>query len=210
MPGTVFFGLLVLLSVVAFVYSMSRRVRVLLATTPENRFDRIGERIGKTIEYAFLQKRMFRDLYAGTFHIFLFTGFVVLLVRTVALVVEGVVPGFVLLSGGAGNVYTLLKDVFEVLVLVGVTMAVARRAFARPRRLDLTADAWFILFLIALLIVTDLLAEGAKVALAGAPASSWSPAVVAVAGMLGGLGPETLRSVYYASWWIHLADILFF
>ena len=186
-PGTVFFGLLVLLSVVAFVYSMSRRVRVLFATAPENRFERIGTRIRKTIEYAFLQKRMFRDLYAGVFHIFLFTGFVVLLVRTIALVVEGVVPGFVLLSGRAGDAYTFVKDVFEVLVLVGVAMALARRAFARPRRLDLTTDAWFILFLIALLIVTDLLAEGAKVALAGGPASPWAPAVSAVAGMLGGL-----------------------
>ena len=210
MPGTVFFGLLVLLSVVAFVYSMSRRVRVLLATTPENRFDRIGERIGKTIEYAFLQKRMFRDLYAGTFHIFLFTGFVVLLVRTIALVVEGVVPGFVLLSGAPGDAYTLAKDVFEVLVLVGVAMAVARRAFARPRRLDLTADAWFILFLIALLIVTDLLAEGAKVALSGEPPSPWAPAVAAVAGMLRGLAPEALQSIYSVSWWTHLVDILFF
>ena len=56
-PGPVFFGLLVLLAVAAFVYSMSRRVRVLFATAPENRFDRIGTRIWKTIEYAFLQKR---------------------------------------------------------------------------------------------------------------------------------------------------------
>ena len=44
-PGPVFFGLLVLLAIAAFVYSMSRRVRVLLATSPENRFDRIGARI---------------------------------------------------------------------------------------------------------------------------------------------------------------------
>ena len=87
-PGPVFFGLLVLLATAAFVYSMSRRVRVLFATAPENRFDRIATRIWKTIEYAFLQKRMFRDLYAGVFHIFLFTGFIVLLVRTIALVVE--------------------------------------------------------------------------------------------------------------------------
>src|SRR5207253_6293175 len=144
-PGPVFFGLLVLLAVAAFVYSMSRRVRVLLATAPENRFDRIGTRIRKTVEYAFLQKRMFRDLYAGIFHIFLFTGFVVLTVRTVALVVEGLAPGFVLLRGGPGDAYILLRDVFEVLVIIGVGMAVFPRALARPNRLDLTGDAWLIL-----------------------------------------------------------------
>ncbi len=209
-PGTWSFGLLVLLSVVAFVYSISRRIRVLLVTAPENRFDRIGTRIARTIQFAFLQKRMFRDLYAGVFHIFLFSGFIVLLVRTVALVVEGVVPGFTLLPGRAGDVYTLAKDVFEVLVLVGVAMAVSRRAFARPPRLDLTADAWFILFLIALLVAADLVAEGARVALAPELASPWSPAVAAIAGMLAGLRPEILRAVYEASWWTHLVDVLFF
>src|SRR6266513_791969 len=72
--GRALFGLLLLLSVVAFAYSASRRIRLLLALAPERRFDRIGTRIGKTLEYAFLQKRMFRDFYAGTFHIFLFSG----------------------------------------------------------------------------------------------------------------------------------------
>ena len=209
-PGPVFFGLLILLAVAAFVYSMSRRVRVLFATAPENRFDRIGTRIWKTIEYAFLQKRMFRDLYAGVFHIFLFTGFIVLLVRTIALVVEGLVPGFRLLPGASGDAYTLAKDVFEVLVLLGVAMAVARRAFARPPRLDLTTDAWFILFLIALLISADLVAEGAKVALAPRLASHWSPAVAVIARGLAGLPAERLRTLSDVAWWTHLLDILFF
>ncbi|HEX9149769.1 MAG TPA: hypothetical protein VF958_11465, partial [Thermoanaerobaculia bacterium] len=210
LPGTWLFGLLLLFATAAFVYSISRRVRVLLATGPENRFEKIGTRIAKTLEFAFAQKRMFRDSYAGTFHILIFSGFLVLLVRTIALVVEGLAPGFVLLRGPAGDAYTLAKDVFEILVLVGVTMAVFRRAFARPRRLDLTADAWFILFLIALLIVADLVSEGARVALAPSLASEWSPAVLAVAGMMQGLPRETLQGIYEAGWWTHLLDILFF
>jgi Fe-S oxidoreductase/nitrate reductase gamma subunit len=210
LPGTWLFGLLLLFATAAFVYSMSRRVRVLLATGPENRFEKIGTRIAKTLGYAFAQKRMFRDFYAGTFHILIFSGFLVLLVRTIALVVEGLAPGFVLLRGPAGDAYTLAKDVFEILVLVGVTMAVFRRAFARPRRLDLTADAWFILFLIALLIVADLVSEGAKVALAPSLASEWSPAVLAVAGMMQGFPRATLQGIYEAAWWTHLLDILLF
>src|SRR5437870_9601952 len=181
-----------------------------MALAPEPRFDRIGLRIRKTLEYAFLQKRMFRDLYAGTFHIFLFSGFLVLLVRTVSMVLEGLFPGFVLLHGRAGDLYTLAKDVFEVLVLVGVAMAVFRRAFARPKRLDLTADAWLILFLIALLIAADLVSEGAKVALRPELASPWAPAVAAVAGLFAGLAPATLAALYVGGWWTHLTDILFF
>lgn len=210
LPGRIVFGLLVLLAILVFVYSMGRRIRVLLAGAAEPRFDRIGLRLRKTLEYAFAQKRMFRDLYAGVFHILLFSGFVVLTVRTVALVVEGLVPGFVLLPGLAGNLYTFAKDVFEVLVLVGVAMAVSRRAFARPPRLDLTLDAWLILFLIALLIVADLLADGARVALTPALASPWSPAALAVARALEGVSPAALQRLYEISWWTHLLDILFF
>jgi len=209
-PGRLVFGLLVLFAVLAFAYSVIRRVRVLQAGAPDNRFTRIPERIGRTLEYAFAQRRMFRDLYAGIFHIFIFAGFVVLTVRVVSLVVEGLVPGWQLLPGRVGDLYTLAKDVFEVLVLVGVAMAVYRRAFARPARLDLTGDAWLILFLIALLISADLVSEGAKVALHPELKTPFAPAVGAIAGLLGGCSPATLTALYEWGWWIHLVDILCF
>ncbi len=210
LPGRVVFGLLVLAATVIFVYSASRRIRVLMAGRPDDRFTRIGERIRRTLEYAFAQKRMFRDFYAGTFHILIFGGFVVLTVRTLELVVEGLVPGFTLLPGAAGNLYTLVKDVFEVLVLVGVGMAVFRRLFDRPARLDLSMDAWLILFLIAYLMVTDLAAEGARAALAPSLATPWAPAVAAIARGFAGTAPARLQSIYGFCWWTHLLDILFF
>ncbi len=210
LSGRLIFGLLVLAASLAFAYSVMRRVRVLMAGAPDNRFTRIPERIRKTLEYAFLQKRMFRDFYAGVFHIFIFGGFVVLTVRVFSLVVEGLVPGFQLLSGRAGDLYTLLKDIFEVLVLVGVGMAAFRRAFARPKRLDLTLDAWLILSLIALLISADLVSEAAKVALQPEQATVWAPAVGALAGMLAGSAPATLAALYSSGWWVHLVVILVF
>jgi Fe-S oxidoreductase len=209
-PGRLLFGLLVLFALLAFAVSAARRVRVLAAGASDNRFTRIPERIRKTLEYAFAQRRMFRDFYAGVFHIFIFGGFVVLTARVISLVVDGLVPGLVLLPGRAGDVYTLLKDVFEALVLIGVGMAFFRRAFARPKRLDLTLDAWLILFLIALLIGADLVSEGAKVALQPGLASPWAPVVGAIAGLLAGTAPATLQAFYVGGWWIHLVDILCF
>ncbi len=210
LPGRVVFTLLVFAAIAAFVYSASRRIRVLLAGRPDNRFTRIPERIARTLEYAFAQKRMFRDFYAGVFHILIFGGFVVLTVRTLALVVEGLIPGFVLLSGAAGNGYTLVKDLFEVLTLLGVGMAVFRRAFARPKRLDLTTDAWIILFLIAFLVATDLVAEAARTALDPSLRTPWAPAVGAIAGLLAGASAARLQALYEWCWWGHLADILVF
>jgi Fe-S oxidoreductase/nitrate reductase gamma subunit len=210
-PGRALFGLLILVSIAVFAYSMSRRIRVMLAGEHDDRFRNIGTRIRRTLVFAFGQRRMFRDPYAGFFHILIFSGFLVLLVRTISLVVEGLVPGFVLLPGRLGDLYHLVKDVFSVLVLVGVALAVFRRAFARPKRLDLTLDAWFILFLIALLIATDLMAEGARTALAPALlATAWSPVVLMVSRTLAGVAPGTLQALYDSCWWIHLTDILFF
>jgi Fe-S oxidoreductase len=210
LPGRAVFGLLVLLAIAAFVYSMSRRVRVLLAGRPDDRFGQIPRRILETLKFAFAQERMFRDPYAGFFHILIFGGFVVLTVRSIALVLEGLAPGFVLLPGGAGDLYTFVKDLFEVLTLVGVALAVIRRAFARPKRLDLSMDAWLILFLIALLMVTDLLAAGALAALVPALQTGWAPAVSAIARRLGGMEPARLQSLFEWCWWIHLGDLLFF
>jgi Fe-S oxidoreductase len=135
---------------------------------------------------------------------------VVLTVRTIELVVTGLIPGFVLLPGAAGHGYTAVKDVFEVLTLLGVAMAVFRRLFARPPRLDLSLDAWVILFLIALLMVTDLMAEGARTALVPGSATGWAPAVAAVAALVAGMTPSGLLALSEWCWWIHLLDILFF
>lgn len=210
LPGTLLFGLLAGIAVLAFLYSASRRFQALTRGKPEGRFDRIPLRIWRTVEYAFLQLRMFRDPYAGIFHIFLFGGFVVLAVRTGALVVEGFAPGFEVLSGRLGHLYNFGKDVVEVLVLVGVAMAAYRRLFARPKRLDRSFDAWLILSLITVLIVADLLADGARLALDPSLAGRWTPITGPLSVLLAPLGAATLHAVYSASWWIHLVDIFFF
>ncbi len=72
------------------------------------------------------------------------------------------------------------------LTLLGVGMAVFRRAFARPKRLDLTTDAWIILFLIAFLMVTDLVAEAARTALDPSPARSGCRPSASLARLAGG------------------------
>jgi Fe-S oxidoreductase/nitrate reductase gamma subunit len=209
-PQTAIFALLVLAAILVFVYSASRRFQALTAGKRENRFDRIPTRIARTIEYAFLQLRMFRDPYAGIFHILIFSGFVVLTVRTTALVVEGFVPSFQPFRGALGHAYNFSKDIVEALVFVGVAMAAWRRLFARPKRLDPSFDAWFILFLIDLLIVTDLVADGARIAADPARAGWWSPVAGPISLALAGMAPAVLAGLFSVCWWVHLLDIFFF
>ena len=105
---------------------------------------------------------MFRDPYAGLYHILIFSGFVVLSVRTVSLVLEGLFPGagMPFLPAGFWEGYLLLKDVVLLTTLAGVLLALGRRHVFRKARLDPSFDADLILGLIGLLMVTDLGAGG--------------------------------------------------
>jgi Fe-S oxidoreductase len=171
MPGTVLFGLVLAFGLAFFAYTMSRRIQLLTlgAGAPDDRLDRPWRRLRSVLTYGLFQKKMFRDPYAGLYHALIFGGFVVLTVRTSALVFEGLFPGAALpfLGKGFWEGYLLLKDVVLVTTLAGVVLALGRRHVFRKERLDPSFDADLILLLIGFLMVTDLAAGGARFALLG-------------------------------------------
>jgi Fe-S oxidoreductase len=67
-----------------------------------------------------------------------------------------------------------------------------------------------ILGLIAALMVTDLLADGARIAAAAPGPWVWTPASRLVAGWLGGASVEALAATYRTAWWVHLLALYFF
>jgi len=211
-PGTLLFALVLLGSIAAFAYTASRRWHLLtIGGPPELRWDRPGERLRGLLTLGIFQKKMWWDGYAGLYHMLIFSGFVVLSVRTLSLVLEGLLPGAAtpFLSGGAWSAYLLLKDVVLVTTLVGVVLALGRRYAFRKERLDPSFDAGLILCLIGFLMATDLLAGAAKLAMDG-HATAWEPATSALSGLLAGSAHGTLRGTYFACWWLHLVAIFVF
>lgn len=78
--------LLLVVSLAVFAYSARQRWRLMMvAKTPENRADRIGERINAVLLYMLGQKRMPRYRAAGWAHIAVFFGFLVLLLNSLIL-----------------------------------------------------------------------------------------------------------------------------
>src|SRR5580704_19533025 len=80
--------------VAMFAWSASRRWQLLRTGGPENRLDRIGDRIETVWRYAFVQEKM--DYYqpAGLAHKLVFAGFVLLLFRILMLWGRGFSPAF--------------------------------------------------------------------------------------------------------------------
>ena len=214
LPGYVLFALVLLVTAVLFLVTASRRVQLLLigAGAPDDRFDHPFRRLWHVVEYGILQRKMWRDPYAGLYHILIFSGFVVLSVRTVMLVAEGLAPsaGMPFLSKGFWETYLVLKDVVLVTTLIGVLLALGRRHLFRKERLDPSFDADLILGLIGFLMVTDLTAGASRGLLSAAGTSAWEPITFQVSRLFVGLSPEALWNLYAGSWWAHLIAIFVF
>jgi len=209
--GVVWFWILTIVGVGAVVFSLSRRFQLLRAGRSEDRFDRLGERFKHTLVYAFGQKKMFDDPFAGLYHLLIFYGFLVVSLRTVTMVIEGLFAGWELplLHTPVGHAYLFSKDIFELLVLVGLAFAVWRRGIQRKERVVQSFGAWLVIGLIAILMVTDFFSEGARIA-AGDLAGSYLPISGLVGGWLSGFEGGALQVVYGASWWIHLITLFVF
>ena len=209
--GVVWFWLLTIIGIGGVVFSLSRRFSLLKTGRAENRFDRLGERFKHVLVYAFGQKKMFDDPFAGIYHLMIFYGFLVVSIRTVTMVLEGLFAGWELplLHTGIGHAYLFSKDIFEALVLLGLVFAVWRRGVQRKERVIQSTGAWIVIGLIAILMLTDLASEGARIA-AGELDGSFLPVSALFGSMMGSLGAAALQAIYSSMWWIHLITLYIF
>lgn len=209
---TLWFALLTIAALAGVAWSLSRKLSLLLAGRRQVELGRWGERLRGLLVFFVGQKRMFLEPLPGIMHALIFWGFLVFTVRSLSMVVEGLTQGWELplMHTTLGHAYLLSKDLFAVMVLVGVAIAAWRRLVTRPERLEYSADAWVILGLIAALMVTDLLADGARIG-GGAPGPwAWTPVSSMVGAKLVGASEAGLRTTYTAAWWLHLTVLYVF
>src|SRR5256886_8699311 len=185
--------LAVLLAAIAYFAIRARQLyRILRLGPSENRFDHVPERLRGVLGYVGLHTRMFRNVYSGTLHLFIFYGFVVLLTAIIQAFGEGIVPGFSLAVIGGTTWIAFLQDIFGVLVLVGVLMALVNRLIIRPRQFHESneIDALIILGLIATIMMGMLGQNAARIAQGGDPSMAWRPFSSAIARLFEGAGRQ--------------------
>ncbi len=212
---------LTLLAIAAFVF-FRRAIKLfhyLKAARYLDRFDQPGERLKGVFIYAFGQKRLLKRAYGGTLHVLIFWGFCVLSIANLTLIVRGIVGrdfNFPLLAQDQilGAPYNAIKEVFIVLVLVGVGLAFFRRLVLKPAFPEPSADALLILSLIASLMVVELLFGAAEVLHyqhSEMQLTGWAfPLTIPLSGLLAGQSPENLETIQTASWWVNYILVLGF
>jgi Fe-S oxidoreductase len=215
-PGLIAYVVLLVASVAAFAYLIRQRFALLRKSQPSARSDRWPERWKGVLTQFIGQKRILSPGYlgAGLMHAFIFWGFLAVGINSLHFLAGGFFDGFHLPFFGPGSwvgrAYVVVRDLFEVAVVAMILVAAWRRTFVRPKRLTLSWDAFVILSLIGLLMVTDLATAGAQTSIHGAAGGYPSPAGRVLAPLFSGLSVEAVEGTIAVLWWLHAATLLGF
>ena len=209
-------SLLLLVGFAVFATLTWRKLSIVLALQPDNRFDHPGRRIARLLSLGFGQSRLLSgDFRPGLMHAVIFFGFLTLLVRKLHLIVIGYAP-LATIPGAAGGVYTAFKDFIEVAVLAAVGYGFWRRFVRRPARLEPNREAALVLTLIALIMITDFgfdafrFARLAPTAPAIAEEAAWAWIGGPLSMLLTGLSPAALDVGMHAFYWVQIATVFTF
>ena len=224
-PANIIYILIPLIGVGAFAYIIFRRMRPLLNSAAEDRFDRIPDRIRAVLKIWLGQWRHPRYLLAGVMHISLFAGFLILGARSTQLVFLGFTDGFQLpgFGGAFGSFYNVLKDYAATWVLIAVAVAAVRRGIIKPARYavparygrDHTWEALLVLGLIATLVITESLFEASLISAEvqkGQHAAFTAPLTLVwlFKHLFGAASLPVLQGLHSASYFMHEITFFFF
>ena len=155
----------------------SQGIRPLLSTPSLSRGQRLGAALKGILGMIFswrivlalqsivvdllLQKRILtKSLLRWTAHALIFVGFILLFFMHAlgSIVTEGLFSNYY----STLNPFLFLRDLFGVMVLVGLALAVYRRLSMKPQRLRSSAGDWAALAFVGIIIFSGMLLAGAK------------------------------------------------
>jgi len=205
------FAVLLVCALGFFLRNVFRLFSIICLGQWDNRFDSLWTRLKGMFLYAFLQLRVVSEKF-GVNHFFLFWGFMVLLLANMQFFIAGVFPSFSFEFLGTipYGILLLLADIMSLVVLTCVVIAAIRRIFFRPPHIEATLDAFFILFLVASLMVAYFGLHACEIRLGEDTMATWMPLSLVFSKMAAGASPETAHLLARIFWWIHALVLLFF
>jgi Fe-S oxidoreductase len=174
-------------------------------------FDHLWQRLVRVFKYAIAQLKIARQQYAGIMHAAIFWAMILLLIGTsLALLDYDVFETLLHSKILYGNFYLVYEGVLDFASLVGIlgiSMAIARRAFQRPVKLTYSVGFTAMLWIILLDMSSGLLVEALRLAVVQPDWQMWSFAGYALSRVILLFHPteEFLRSAHLMVWLGHLA-----
>lgn len=209
-------GLIYLFFVAALAYlaySIYGSYRLWSLGSGEARFDRMGERLQGLLKEIFCHRRLLRRSYPGLMHAFIFFGFLAEVVATTLVAIEERL-GIHFLYGTTYRWFSLLSDLFGLLAIAGLSMAIVRRVVLRPTYIVSSQEDAVALGLLLLLFVQGFVTEGLRIAVTELPnniaLARWSPGGYMVALLVQQASGDVLKAIHRGSWWFHAVTAFVF
>jgi Fe-S oxidoreductase len=191
-------------------YQLYRFVRL---GQPSKRSDDLPKRMEREITVVLGQGKLLQRLGPGLMHAFIFWGFLVLLTTIVEALGAVLQPTFAIPYIGRSGWLGLTQDVFSVLVVMGVAMALFFRKVQRPERFKGShlEEADFILLMILGIILTLVLLNAARIALGiNESPAAWTPLSNMLSPLFETMSRGTQRFFERLFLWAHILLILGF
>ena len=189
------------LSIGFFLYQVQKATRLVMIGAQDNRFDSWFTRISEFTIGWLGQKRVLRDRVAGSMHVLMFWGFLMLASDMLDLATANAFSDHVLpeLLNGPWNG---MVELGYTMALIGCVAALIRRIVFTPEKLKGKSqfEGNVILFLIFSITVTSFVVESFH-----GPSKTWEPIGYWVSGM-GSITDETVVAAY----WVHMLSICVF
>jgi len=210
-PGWALLWVVALVALLLFGRRVLRIVTVLRRARVEIRWDRIPQRLVYAATNVLGQPRLLQEPVIGVAHLLIFWAFVFFATGFWWNLAKGMLPFVPVPYADELPWMSFPMEAFGVLALVSIVVAAGRRYIFTPPRLERTRDATIVLSLITALLVTFLVAQGAKAASGGEV--GWGSPAGAVLGraFLGlGLQPAGAPGLFVGFWWAHMVIVLGF
>jgi Fe-S oxidoreductase len=179
---------------------------------PVDRFHDIPKRVEYEATVVLGQRKLLQRALPGIMHAFIFWGFLVLLTTIAEAIGQIVDRSFRIPLIGETPALNLIQDLFAVLVLVGLAIAVYIRKIQRPERFQGShlREADYILLWIAGIIVTLYCIKSTAVAAVAVRNPAWYFVSNPLSHLWSGFGGKALSTLSYSFLWAHVVLIFSF
>jgi len=213
--GKIIFGLVIIATFIAFALPVLHRIRIILSGLPDKRFDHLAGRIWGAFTKILFQRCTIKSerVFSGFMHVFIFYSALTFDTMTINHTLEGFFPNFYLFgNGNLGMFFSLIVDIFAILVLIGVAFFAFRRFILKPAAYQTTRlDSGIIYVLLTIVTLSYLYFE--IFALAVHPeAQRLSFLGIALGKFLNisVLSSSALLSHFQIGWWAHILVVFGF
>ena len=200
-----------------FIFNCLRLISYLKLAKPENRFDKVGERIKNVLFIAFGQSKLLREPIAGVLHFLIFWGFILFVFAVMEAIIQGFYSGFTLVFlGPLFSFITIIQDIFGLFVILAVLFSFYRRFIQKVDRLIVdkagSIDAAFILTLILIVVLSMFGQNTALIAKNGFILEPYEIRPISFVLSNYSFSSQSHSAIvwYEIFWWIHILTILGF